>query len=1128
MKKRALAKDIRKSFSKSMGRFLSILCLIALGSFALVGLQVAGPDMRATGRTYFEKLNVADIAILGDYGIDKENCATIDRVSGARSIEYGYLKDAVVEGSLESFRIFSRADELSQYEVVSGRLPKGDDEIALASFFEGEYALGDTITFAEKADMSGNKVLRHEAFKVVGFVNSGEIICKTNLGQSTAGTGELKGYAVVTPEAFDSEFFMIARIAFADTEGMDPYSDEYAEKIQAHKDELNRLLADAPGERLQAIRAQYQEQIDEGQAELDEAKQQYKDAKQALADANDALEAGRAEIAAAKREVAAKSRELKEAEAAIAASEPELSAAQQELTQKQQEYDAAYTEFSEKKQQLAKVEAVVNVTEKGLQASRNALERRKTAYETEIAALQAEIDSIEAQLSDPGTSLSERAELTRQLARKEAQKKLKESEQQTFLNQTYQTGMAAVEEGQRLLDEQVKEQLKPAQQELAAAEAQLSAAKKQLDDGKAQLSAAEKQLADAKAQVEDGRTQLAVACRQIARAETRLSGKDAEYQAALTEFEEKRPEVEAQIAEAEGELADARAELAALTQPAYAMDTRRELPGSEGYRIYASVAEIVDELAKVFPIFLYFVAALVTLTTMTRFVDEERINSGTLKGLGYENRDIIKKFTAYGLASSLLGVAVGVAAGHTLLPMIVYHAYGDAFTLPRVEFHFYWQNTLVATALALISAVLPAYIVAAKNLCEKPAALLQPKPPANGSKILLEHITPIWNHMTFTQKVTARNIFRYKKRMFMTIFGVCGSVTLLFAGLSMQHSISGVKDRQFGDILKYDMIVAKDGYLSDAEKEELDGLLSSGEVEKSLPIYYEAVTKAAGKKMDKQEVKMIAADGEEGFSQYIGLVNRKSGEAISLSGDGAVLSERLAELLDVQVGDRFTVMDAENQEREMTVAGITEMYTGHFLFLDAEYYAEVFDRPYAANAYVLTLEDGSNENAETVANTFMACSGVKGIVQNTTMKKQIDTIVESLNQIMDVLILVSSMLAIVILYNLTNINVSERIRELSTIKVLGFYDKEVTMYIYRETIFLTILGVLTGFLTGDLFYQYMLRVVPPEEVMFNPALGAKAFIAPVLVVGVITVVLGKIINGKLKRVDMLEALKSVE
>ena len=230
----------------------------------------------------------------------------------------------------------------------------------------------------------------------------------------------------------------------------------------------------------------------------------------------------------------------------------------------------------------------------------------------------------------------------------------------------------------------------------------------------------------------------------------------------------------------------------------------------------------------------------------------------------------------------------------------------------------------------------------------------------------------------------------------------------------------------------------------------------------------------------------------------------------------------------MQVGDRFTITDEANEEREMTVSGICEMYTGHFLFLNADYYAETFDRPYAANAYVLTLEDGSNENAEKVANTFMACSGVKGIVQNTTMKKQIDTIVESLNQIMDVLILVSSMLAIVILYNLTNINVSERIRELSTIKVLGFYDKEVTMYIYRETIFLTILGVLVGFLTGDLFYRYMLRVVPPEEVMFNPALGVVAFAAPVVVVGVITVVLGKIINRKLKRVDMLEALKSVE
>lgn len=465
---------------------------------------------------------------------------------------------------------------------------------------------------------------------------------------------------------------------------------------------------------------------------------------------------------------------------------------------------------------------------------------------------------------------------------------------------------------------------------------------------------------------------------------------------------------------------------------------------------------------------------------MTRFVNEERINSGTLKALGYQERDIIKKFTLYGLTSGLIGAAVGIAAGLYLLTRIANNAYAHEFTVPKIETPFNLKWTLLAVVLALLSTVLPAVIVAKKELQEKPSALLQPKPPANGSKILLERITPIWSRMSFTHKVTARNIFRYKKRMLMTIFGVCGSVTILFAGLSVQHSISGINDRQFGDIIKYDMIAAENKNLDEDEQKEIDEKLSDGETIKShASIYYEEYSVAAGKSKDNQTIKMICPEKTDDFSDYISLDDRKTKQQISLSDDGVVISERLAKLLDVSDGDTITLKDSSGKSMNLKIADITEMYTGHFVFTSPAYYETFSSQEFSTNAYLIKLFDSSFDHANQVASEFMKLDGIAGIVQNTTMINQINIIVKSLNKIMWVLILVAVLLGVVILYNLTNINVSERIRELSTIKVLGFFDKEVTLYIYRETIILTLIGILTGFLTGDWLYKYIITVVPP-------------------------------------------------
>ena len=1135
MSRKILWKDIKKCFAKSKGRFFSIMCLIALGSFALVGLKVSGPDMRKTGENYFNKLGLADISIIGDYGIDAKNKSAIEKVSGAYKIEYGYLKDVVIEDTNDSIRIFSATEGISKYELVDGRMPKGRNEIAIAEFLSDKYSIGDKISFSEKEDISGNTVLKCHDMTIVGFVNSGELLSVINMGQSTAGTGELQGYAVAAAEAFDSDIYMIARISFDDLKGIDPYSDEYTQLIQAHKNELETLLADQPTYRLNSIRDEYQKKIDDaqeqindakgqlsialkklidGENQLDEAKQQYTDGvieygkkkadvKRQLDDASLKLAYASKQISDAETELAQKRQELATAESA-------LQTAKQTLDSGWEEYNQKLLQFEQLKQAKAQLDEAQSTLDSSIAAAEAATGMTFEQIESSILSLRLVLSQEQYEqfcsLIDAKNTLSQ----------KQADYKI-----------------AAIQA------EGAEDQLAQAKIKLEDGEAEYASKKSEIETAKTLLSYAELTLADKKQEYQDGmntynktaaeaNAKLVAAKAELDEASAKIFESERKLAESWVQYNKRKPDADDEIADAEEETSDAQISLDSMKLPVYNLDTRREIPGSEGYLIYSNVSNIVDSLAGIFPIFLYFVAALVTLTTMTRFVSEERINFGTMKALGYSNNDIIKKFTVYGLASGMTGAVVGIIAGHTLLPLIVYNAYAADFTYPRIELHFHPIISVVALVLAFLCTVVPAYIVANRELQEKPAALLMPKPPEAGSKILLERIKPIWNRMSFTHKVTARNIFRYKKRMLMTIFGVCGSVTLIFAGFSVQHSISGIKDRQFGEIMKYDLIVAQNDGITQKQKDEVNDLLKSDDINRQIPIYYEALTKEAGKNNDKQEIKLIVPQNSDDISQYITLERRLSGKKIELVDNGCVISERLAKLLNVKKGDSFDVTDSESNKKTVTVSDICEMYMGHFIFMNSTYYQKLFMEDYSPNANLVTLFDRSSENTKEQASLFIELDGVKGVVQNTTLTKQIDTIVDSLNSIMRILIIVAIMLAVVILYNLTNINVCERIRELSTIKVLGFYNKEVTMYIYRETILLTILGILTGFVFGDALYLYILNVVPPDNIMFNPTLGSKAFIIPVIVISLITFLLGLMMNKKLKDVNMLEALKSVE
>ena len=1181
--KKMLWRDILHTFKKSRGRFLSIVALISLGSFALVGLKVAGPDMRITAEHYVTGLSSADITIIGSMGIDDDDEEQIAQASGIDTVEFGYLKDVSIKGTDDAVRVYSRPEKISEFELAEGRMPESDDEIALDAETAGEYPIGSIITFSEKAAADGSESMTRHSFTVVGIVNSSEILSNLNRGMTQAASGDLKGYAVVSDDVFDTDYRMVARLSYTDTQGLDPFGDEYLSRVAAHKEELEDLLADRPQHRLEVVRAQYQDAIDEGRAKIDDARQQLDDAKATLddaaeqiasaketiadsegqlADAADQLADGRARLDASwsklvsaketldasRSKIAASETQLKSAESQLAAGwseynakAAELASAREQYAAKQTEYEAAVEAAPAQKQQL---QAGIDQCDATLEDLHTKLEAVTAGLEQVNAAIKAAQESPDFDEDNPSEAyralLAQKSQLEAQEAQIEAGVQ-SATDKKAELQAALEGIDAQLSEAKQQLDE-AAQGIEDFAQQLAAARQTLDARQAEYDQGyasyRAGVTAYNEGLStyyagldswrEAAATLEAKTSEYDSAKEKIASAKAELAEKEAEYEDGLAEYNDALPDAEQEIADGEADLADAKETLAELETPTYSVYNRREIPGAEGYKTYDSVSEIVDSLANIFPYFLYLVAALVASTTMTRMVDEERINAGTLKALGYSDADVEKKFVVYGAAAGVLGCTLGVILGHTLLPYIVYNAYGAKFTMPPLELHFYPLVTLACYALAMLVAVVPAWLAAKGEVSEKPAALLLPKPPASGSKVLLERVGFIWRRLSFTGKVTVRNLFRYKRRAAMTIFGVAGAVAMLFAGFSVQHSISGISQKQFGEIIGYDLIVAEETHVDDAERADIDGLLADDIVSSYTSATYESLTRAAGSKGDEQEITLLVPDDDEAFAQYMDLRERESGESLSLDGDGAIISERLASLCGVSAGDTFTFKDSDGTERTVRVDGICEMYMNHFMFMGKKAYREVFGKDASANAQLVSLKDNSLENTQHVSARFVALDGVKAVVQSTMIINQVDVIVASLNKIMGILILIAALLAIVILFNLVTINVSERIRELSTIKVLGFYPGEVSMYIYRETIILSVIGVPVGWAFGRFLQLYIINAVPPEQVMFSPECGWACFIVPAVVIAAVVTLLYFVVKRRLRKVDMLEALKSVD
>jgi len=648
-------------------------------------------------------------------------------------------------------------------------------------------------------------------------------------------------------------------------------------------------------------------------------------------------------------------------------------------------------------------------------------------------------------------------------------------------------------------------------------------AQKSLDEGKKQLDEAETNLTAGKKRLQETETQLQGQEVQLSQLpepqQSQISSQIEQAKEQLKQEKEKLSLAETDFAKEKAKWQTSQDEVNALAEPTYHVYNRKSSPTAQGYLMYSNSAMSIRAVGNIFPVVLYAVAAMVTFTTMTRFVDEERTNAGIFKALGYHSKDIIAKFVIYGLVAGTLGTLLGILIGHYVLAPTISHIITERMIVGESQQYFYWTYSCLALGLSLVASVLPAYLVSRRELHEEAAQLLLPKPPVKGSKILLERITFIWSHLSFTQKVTARNIFRYKQRMLMTIFGVAGSVALLFAGLGIQSSVVGVADRQFKDLQQYQMVLSVNSSASNSDKAKLEEKLKSDEIEDYRLISSKQIEEKYSGKAGIQTVTIMVTDKDD-LAPFVQL--EKNGEKLSLS-NGVVLTEKLAQLAGVSVGDNFTI-----DGKTFKVGAITEHYVGHFVYMNQETYEKIYGQTPKMNTYLVQLNDKSESNTERVASEFMEQAAVNGLVQNSSTIQLFESFASSLNQTMAILVLVSVLLAIVILYNLTNINVAERIRELSTIKVLGFHNQEVTLYIYRETILLSVVGIILGLVTGYYLHQFLIQMIAPGTFRFQPQVGWGVYLIPVLAVSVILTILGFFVNHYLRKVDMLEALKSVE
>ena len=1209
MKKNILRKDFIIEIKKTMGRFVSIFFIVALGVAFYSGIRASEPSMRITADQYFDDSELMDLKVMGTMGLTKADIKAIGKVSGIEAVEGGYSKDVLcpVGDNEKVVHMLSMQKNFDQVSVVEGRLPEKAGECLVDEDFLSytDLKVGDTVTFHSGDGEALTDSLVTDTYKIVGIGNS-PLYISFGRGSSTIGTGEISGFVVVDKASFDMDVYTEAYVKVSGAEEKTAFTDEYnnlsdaakeavsaieEERCAARKqeivDEANEKLADSEktvnekSQELEDAKKELESGKSKAAEELEKAKQQITDGEAELADAKQQIADGETQLADAKAQLNDKQAQLDSAEAQYESGKAQLDQKEQELADAEQVYLSNYSKYmpiiTAGKEQIPAGKSQIADGKKRLDeglAPLNQLKDELAGIEDEISQCDSKIAGLKTQLDGmdsevyrkyvniPKENRNEEEQayvekwenLNTKLAGMQERKTQLENTKQEKLNKAGFATEADLEAQITSLTKQKEDldaketALLQQEQTLAAQEEELLSAGRQITDGKSQIAAARSQLDSTKSQITDGKAQIQSAWAllnekegtlnaskaQLASGEQELADGRSEYEQAAKEAEDritdgqvKITDGEKQLTDAKQQIADAKAEIKKIENPKWYVQTRED--ALTEYQGYGDNADRMRSIGKVFPVLFFLVAALISLTTMTRMVEEQRVQIGTMKALGYGKAAIAGKYIGYALIATLGGSIFGVLVGEKILPFIIIYAYMILYKhLPAILVPYHMIYALQASGIAVACTLIATIASCYKELAAEPAELMRPAAPKQGKRILLERIGIIWKHLNFTWKSTVRNLIRYKKRFFMTIFGIGGCMALMVVGFGMKDCIYEIVSLQYEKVQFYDAATYMSDDISEENRQQLhDYLDQNADIKETIEARMQKtdVKSASGK---KTLYLMVPSDNEkiENFLSFHSRTNKD--EVYSLKKDEVILTEKMASLLNVKVGDELTIEDEDRGDQTVTVGAICENYMSHYLYLSPEKYEELYGVPAEYNTIIYSVKDGKDDQIEKIGTKLLSMDGVLNVSYTSSIEGRLDDMLRSLNLVIVVLIVSAGMLAFVVLYNLNNINITERQRELATLKVLGFYDGEVASYVYRENILLTIIGSVVGMVLGNLLHRYIILTVEVEEAMFGRQIHWQSYLYSFLFTVAFSLFVNWVMFYKLKKIDMVESLKSVE
>ncbi|MBC3887298.1 FtsX-like permease family protein [Acetobacterium paludosum] len=1157
MKMKALQKDTFREIKKSRNRFLSIVVIIALGICFFVGIKSTGPSMKYTVDQYYQSQQLMDIRLVSTYGFQDSDVEAIKNTPGVDKVMPSYSADAIIERGEERpvIKLLALEDnqELNQPLLIEGRMPENAGEIVLeeprdeknAMVSNEAYQLGDTIKLsAEAGNDPLSDSLKNDSFTIVGFVRSPQYV-SIERGNTTIGSGKISYYGFVPTSDFAFERYTeVYVLSTASANGVSAFSTEYSDAMSSLQDAFAALGTQQLEINHADIMAKAQEKLAEGRNKYNDGVTQFQEGidqgETSLADARNQLLSGEASLNAGWNEYHTK----------IADTEAQLADAQNQITQGAADLDQGAVTLQ---QQLAAGEAKLEAGRQGIAQLKDAIAKMEAqdpsgqlpALEAQLAEVQTQIaqgeaglaslasarSGVEAQIAslDPAAPdyAAQLAALEAQLADIDSQiGVVKEGLTTAYAAEAQvQAAINSIDEFQGTLAG-LKNQLTQAENELASGEAALSQGENdgynKLNAGKAALADSKQQLADGIAAFEAGKED---GLNTLASSRTQLDQGWASLNEGEAQLEAQKAVGETELANSAQTLAKAEADVGNLEFGKWYVFNRDDNPG---YTSYGEDAQRIDNMSGVFPLFFLLVAALVSFTTMTRMVEEQRTQIGTLKALGYKHSQIASKFIIYALLAAVIGSAIGLVAGINTLPYLIAGAYGLLYQVPSLVISPPWIPIIISCLVAILCTVSAALIVSYIELKEQPSELMRPKAPKIGKRIFLEKIPIIWKRLGFIEKVTARNLMRYKGRFFMTVIGIAGCTALILAGFGLHDAIFSMIPRQFNNISVYDGYIALKNEETLADKAAFKELLNNDSRFSENMLAYQSKMKIekVGGDVEKSAY-LFVPETSEAIKDFIHLQNRQSGTAIDLNKAGAVISEKIASDLGLSVGDTIRIYN-DDQSHEVVLGAITENYLENYIYLSPEVYERVYGEPLKVNIAYVNIPNTSTDLENAIAKDWLEKDGVVNVNFTGNIVKSSNDSMSSLSIVVVVMILSAGALATVVLYNLTNINISERVREIATIRVLGFYDSEVYTYIFRENIVLSCIGIFVGLFLGVLLNTFIINTVETDIAMFGRGINWTSYLYSILFTLAFTFIVNIVMTPMIKRISMVESLKSIE